>query len=166
MSAATDPFLQQGFARLPLTLQQRREKLASFPFTREAEKDLSALSEYVSVYTASPGTTVFREGDTNSFMCLIIDGQLSIAKGTGTDWQTAISVLNPGETVGEMALIDGLPRSATALALTDTTLFVITRVNFFRMADDNPLLFQWLVTKIARRISHRLRQVNEILAHS
>lgn len=112
-------------------------------------------------YRGEKGATVFREGDDESFLCLICEGQLQI---TRSDCPTTLSIVGPGSTVGEMALVDGSPRSASALALTDALLYVMTRSNFFRLAEDHPAIWGRFLFKIARLMSDRLRIANQALA--
>lgn len=166
MTGTSDLFLKEGFTRLPLTMQQRQEKLSSFSLTREAGSEAASLAQYIYVYRVGAGTTVFKEHDTNNFLCLIVHGRLKIVRESDDRMRTVIACLGSGDMVGELALLDGLPRSATAVAMDDTTMFIITRMNFLRIADEHPQLFGWLVETIARRICQRLRQANEVLTHA
>ena len=158
------PVFLQGFVKVPMSSELRGSMLAENDWAKDLgldQAELLLLANYMYPYRGEKGIAVFREGDSESFMCLICEGQLQIARG---DCPTVLSLLGPGSTVGEMALIDGSPRSASALALTEALLYVLTRSNFFRLAEDHPAIWGKFVFKIARLMSDRLRTTNQALA--
>jgi CRP/FNR family cyclic AMP-dependent transcriptional regulator len=158
------PVFLKGFVKVPMSSESRGAMLADNDWAKDLgleQEELLLLANYMYPYHGEKGCTVFREGDSESFLCLICEGQLRIAR---SDCPTTLSVLGPGSTVGEMALIDGSPRSASAVALTDSLLYVMTRSNFFRLAEDHPAIWGKFVFKIARLMSDRLRMTNQALA--
>ena len=66
-------------------------------------------------------------------------------------------VLGPGAFIGELALIDDEPRSATIAALKPCRLIHLSKQAFFRLADENPLIYR----QALRLLAHRLRGTNE-----
>jgi CRP/FNR family transcriptional regulator/CRP/FNR family cyclic AMP-dependent transcriptional regulator len=66
--------------------------------------------------------------------------------------------LQAGDFFGEMSLIDGEPRSATIIALTDVRLLVVDRAQFWRLLDDAPDLLRRILLVLSRRV-RRLEQV-------
>ena len=70
---------------------------------------------------------IFREGDTGDGLYVIKDGPVQIAAHGRRKARRVFSQLGPGEIFGEMAVIEDLPRSATATALTDTRVYFIPR---------------------------------------
>lgn len=147
-----------------MSSESREAMLSELDWAKDLGLDgteLLLMAGYLYPYHGEKGATVFREGDSESFLCLICEGQLQISR---SDCPNTLSVLGPGSTVGEMALIDGSPRSASALALTEALLYVMTRSNFFRLAEDHPAIWGKFVFKIARLMSNRLRATNQALA--
>jgi CRP/FNR family transcriptional regulator, cyclic AMP receptor protein len=71
-----------------------------------------------------------------------------------------VSFISPGAMVGELSVIDGLPRSATAVAVKDCELSFISRVAFEKATKKHPELYRCLVDVLAAR----LRETNETLA--
>src|SRR5262249_40398523 len=71
-----------------------------------------------------------------------------------------IAVLTPGTIVGDLAVIDGLPRSASVAALTNCELRFLSRVSFERLAQERPEINQHLVKLLAAR----LRQADDTIA--
>ncbi len=101
------------------------------------------------------GTVIFTEGDPAQTMYLIVEGQVRLSL-QGEPMAMAVA----GGFVGEMALIDKSPRSATATALTDCVLAPIDRDRFLDMLRTTPE-FALLVMAV---LTDRLRLANEILA--
>ena len=71
-----------------------------------------------------------------------------------------LSILGPGAIVGELAVLDGLPRSASVLALRESELLFISKAKFEEFAKKNQELYQHLVTLLASR----LRETNDVIA--
>jgi CRP/FNR family transcriptional regulator, cyclic AMP receptor protein len=93
------------------------EVLASIPaFAALAPDDLSALAARLDEARFAPGAVIVREGDTDSASLFIIEeGSVEITCGEGKS-RVELAALGRGEYFGELALIDGEPRSASATA--------------------------------------------------
>jgi CRP/FNR family cyclic AMP-dependent transcriptional regulator len=102
-----------------------------------------------------PGETLFNEGDKGNAMYLIREGKIKITKGKGEE-EKVLAVLKEGDFFGEMAIIDGSPRSASAIAVTSTSLLIIDEANFRAKIRENPLIEYVLAT-----LTRRLRTTDE-----
>jgi CRP/FNR family cyclic AMP-dependent transcriptional regulator len=102
-----------------------------------------------------PGEVLFHEGDRGEIMYLIREGKIKITKGKGDEEKT-LAVLKEGDFFGEMAIIDGSPRSAGAVAVTPVSLLVIDKESFKAKLRENPLIEYVLET-----LSRRLRNADE-----
>lgn len=122
--------------------------------------DIEALSAYMQAYEASAGTTLFREDEKGSYLCLIIKGKVDIYKKDHNNIKKIVSTISSGKTLGEMAIIDGERRSATAIVSEHTTLTVLTENNFLRIITEKPALATNILLKISRLLSQRLRQTS------
>ena len=80
------------------------------------------------------GEVIFREGDLENFMYAIRSGTVGIFKEYGTAREKKVAEIDAGQFVGEMELVEALPRSATAVALGG-------RVQLERISDDNYLSY-------------------------
>ena len=99
----------------------------------------------------SSGQVIFREGDPGDCLFVIVEGEVDIlVHGAVVDHLAAGSVF------GEMALIDGLPRSGTALAATDCKLAAISEKRFLRLIEQTPRF----ALQIMRVITERLRRTD------
>ncbi len=103
----------------------------------------------------SGGEMLFREGDTGDVMYLIRQGRIKIIKAMG-DEEKVLAVLKEGDFFGEMAIIDGSPRSAAAIAVDDVTLLMIDKETFHSKIRENPL-----ISYILETLSRRLRAADE-----
>jgi CRP/FNR family transcriptional regulator, cyclic AMP receptor protein len=98
------------------------------------------------------GEFVFKAGDPGETMYIINEGEVEILDGSGTILETA----GPGSIVGELALIDDEPRSATVVAKTDCRLVAVDRRRFEYMVHETPF-FGLAVMKV---LADRLRKTS------
>jgi len=97
-----------------------------------------------------PGEVLFNEGDRGEIMYLIREGKIKITKGKGDEEKT-LAVLKEGDFFGEMAIIDGSPRSAGAVAVTPVSLLVIDKESFKEKLRANPLI-EYVLETLTRRL--------------
>lgn len=105
----------------------------------------------------APGDFIFKEGDTDNALCLIAEGMVSISKVTSFGEDTELTVLEKDEFFGEFELIDGLPRSANAKALTKTEILKLDYDTFHMLLEEN----HTVVLNVLKQLSKRLRKTNE-----
>lgn len=124
---------------------------------------IEALSGYVQIYRAAPGAVLFREGDKGDFMCVVLEGKLEVHKEDNRRVDKTVTTILPGRSLGEMTIVDGEPRSASAVVVAPSVLAVLTQENFMQIMRDKPALSAKLLLKIAQLISQRLRLTSGIL---
>jgi len=100
------------------------------------------------------GDTIFREGDMADCLYVIQQGDVEIRLGN-----RVLGTLNPGGIFGEMALIDGAPRSATAVAASDVIVVPVTEKQFLFMVSHTP----YFALNVMRILADRLRHMNQAL---
>lgn len=122
--------------------------------------EIEALSDYMQAYTTSKGLTLFREGDSGNYLCLIIQGKIDIYKKDQNDRRKVVASIGAGKTLGEMSIIDGEPRSASAVTAEATTLALLTKENFQRIVREKPGLATQILLQISRLLSQRLRSTS------
>jgi signal transduction histidine kinase len=121
------------------------------------DRELSGLRAILRKMPFAAGSQVFREGDRGDGFYVIGGGSVQIAHVVGTEVRHVFSVFGVGETFGEMAVIEDEPRSATALAATDTELYFFPREEMRRLLQDSP----GLAFNMLHMVSHRLREFNQ-----
>jgi CRP/FNR family cyclic AMP-dependent transcriptional regulator len=104
------------------------------------------------------GDVIFEEGSTGRELFVVLDGLVEIAKVSGAS-KTVIVTLGKGEFFGEMAVIDGSSRSATAIAGTaNTRVMRINHARFVYLVSQQPAF----ALMIMDALSKRLRASNDI----
>jgi CRP-like cAMP-binding protein len=101
-----------------------------------------------SVENVAAGSVVFKEGAPGSQMYGVIEGEIELRTNDGK-----VFTVGPNETFGEMALIDGSARMATAAATADTKLAVIDERTFLFLITETPTF----ALQVMRTLTNRLR---------
>jgi len=128
--------------------------------------DIRLLSQFLQVYRAQSGGEIIREGDPGDFLMFVIEGRIEVIKKDRQRAPRVIAVVEPGQTLGEMSMIDGEPRFATCIAATPALLAVLTRDSFARIILDQPLLGAKILMEMVHMLSLRLRRTSaRLLAH-
>ncbi len=105
--------------------------------------------------TVPQGTTLFNAGDIADFMYVLMEGQANIMVG-----RTIVEVAGPGSLLGEMALVDRQPRSATVVTRSPCRLVAIDPEHFDLLVQEAPAFARHVLQVMARR----LRRMNENLS--
>jgi CRP-like cAMP-binding protein len=121
------------------------------------ENELRRVAELARIVEAPAGTLVTQIGEPGDSFFIIIDGTVGVRTPVG-----AGSELHPGDFFGEMSLLDGEPRSATIVAMTDLRLLIVDRTHFWRLLDETPELSRRILTILSRRV-RRLEQTVEAI---
>lgn len=124
---------------------------------------IEALLPYVRLYRATPGTILFREGEHGDFMCIVLEGRVDIHKEDTLHDDKTVASVHAGRSLGEMAIVDSEPRSATAVVVSPAVLAVLTQENFTQITHEKPALAVKLLLKTAQLISQRLRHTSGVL---
>jgi len=125
--------------------------------------ELVDLAGYMGTMKYGKGTTIFEEGDREVFMCVVVKGGVNVLKKDERMAPKLVTAIGPGKVIGEMSMIDNSPRSATAIAATDSTLVVLSKKSMDRLFKDKPHVGLKLLRKIAHSMSQRLRQTTGVL---
>ncbi|MEO0289169.1 MAG: Crp/Fnr family transcriptional regulator [candidate division WOR-3 bacterium] len=107
------------------------------------------------------GEVLFREGEVGDEMYLIKSGKIKIVQKIG-DEMKVLAVLSEGDFFGEMALIDGSPRSATAIAEGDTELITFDKVAFRKKIGEEPLI-EYIITELSKRLRRADEQIKFLM---
>jgi CRP-like cAMP-binding protein len=104
-------------------------------------------------------TTIFQKGDPGSSMMAVARGKVKICTQSIDGKELVLNIINRGGLFGEIALLDGEPRTADAVALEETDLLVLERTRFEPFLSERPDLALRLITVLCKR----LRQTSEHL---
>jgi CRP/FNR family cyclic AMP-dependent transcriptional regulator len=128
------------------------------------ELDDAALSELCALITIqrfAAGIRLFRAGDAGDAMFFVGAGRVQIRLSDTEGDEVVLADLRSGEFFGELALLDGRPRSADAVIMEDASLATLSRSTFLSLIDRRPKIVLGLLSSMA----HRLRRTDELLRH-
>ncbi|HEV3099980.1 MAG TPA: DUF1003 domain-containing protein [Candidatus Udaeobacter sp.] len=125
----------------------------------EAAKELCKLIETLD---CPERQVLFRAGDVGDAMYLIERGKVRISVRATDGHDVTLTELGGGDFFGEMALLDGQPRSASATVAENARLAVLSREHFLSFMRSNPNVALEMLTALA----NRLRHTDELLRHS
>ncbi|HEU5130216.1 MULTISPECIES: Crp/Fnr family transcriptional regulator [Glycomyces] len=123
----------------------------------EAVESLIKEMEYVDV---NKGQTVFTENEPGDSLYIVMSGKVKLGRRSADGRQNLIAVMGPSDMVGELALFDPGPRTATATALTDTRMARLSKTALRPWLANRPEIAEQLLRVIARR----LRRTNDSMA--
>jgi CRP-like cAMP-binding protein len=132
-------------------------------FTSLDVDELSVLARHMSFIHLQRGEHLFVEGDQGTFMGFVVNGILEVQKRSDTGENITLARLTKGSSIGEMALIDKSPRSATVIARQASTMVTLTDKGFDLLADKHPALAIKVIKKIARLLSMNMRRTSSKL---
>jgi CRP-like cAMP-binding protein len=116
-------------------------------FSSLNKKELRLVERACDIVKVKPGTPIVREGQIGHEFYLILEGEASVTK----DGQK-VATLGPGNYFGEMALLDGGPRSASVVADDEVEVAVIGQREFLGVLDQVPPVAHKLLENMARRL--------------
>jgi CRP-like cAMP-binding protein len=124
------------------------------------ESERQALAEACRRRSFKPDEVLFYEGDAGSALYLVLLGQVKVVRETLDGGEIILHLCGPGECLGEMSLVDGSPRSATARALDKVEALMLHREEFVALIERRPAIARAVMKGLAgrvRRISDQLQ---------
>jgi CRP-like cAMP-binding protein len=147
-------------------LSPRAKILSGNPlFAALDRNDLETLAAFASERPMRKDETLFRRGDPGSFMIAVLQGEVRIVIPSATGKDRIIRVMGAGEVLGEIALLDGAPRTADAIAVTNGRLLVLERRDVLPRLRQSPDLCIRVVELLCRRLRATSRQVEDLVFH-
>jgi CRP/FNR family transcriptional regulator, cyclic AMP receptor protein len=107
------------------------------------------------------GQTVFQKGDAGSYLVAVLNGRVRISATSPEGREITLNMIDSGEVFGEIALLDGKPRSADATALEDSNLVLVERRHFL----PHLLSSNMLALRVIDVLCERLRDTSETLGN-
>jgi hypothetical protein len=131
-------------------------------FAKLSPQECSILAAYCENKTVDAGQVVFAEGDFGDAMYIVRQGAINIFKKDLLG-DVRIAEIRPGGLVGEMALVDGKPRSANVRASEASRLLSLSRASYGELKKTHPQVATKFQDELLLLISSRLRQTTEKL---
>jgi CRP/FNR family cyclic AMP-dependent transcriptional regulator len=124
--------------------------------------ELAELATCVRTRRYPKGRIIFGEGDPGSHLYLIADGRVSVGTNSPDGRFLELHSFGPGEVFGELALLDGEPRSADAVALEPCELLLLSRTDFLRFLNTHPKVAIRLLAVLSRHLRRTNQQAAQI----
>ena len=125
---------------------------------------LEALSQRLEARTVAAGAILFEKGDPGDAMILIREGRVRIFMRDAHGSEITFRHYGPGQIVGEFALLDDKPRSASAAAVETLEVLLLQRAEFDRLLKERPLLGVEMMRSLAARIRYTTQYLEKLFA--
>ncbi len=108
------------------------------------------------------GETIFAQGDIGRALFIVFSGKIALSRLDPAAQKTeVIAEVHPGEFCGEMALLEEMPRTATAVAAEETKVFMLFKIKLDSLLFARPKIGVTIASQLARILSARLRAIME-----
>jgi CRP/FNR family transcriptional regulator, cyclic AMP receptor protein len=125
------------------------EKLAAVPlFEGLSEKQLRRISALMTRLDLPEGKLLTREGQQGYEFVIVLEGEVEVRQG-----DRVVATRGPGDYVGEIALLDRRPRTATVVATTPVSVEVLSRREFMSLLAEAPELSEQILAAVAQRLA-------------
>jgi len=132
-------------------------------FSGLSSEIIDRLASYAHTKTIPAGAVVFAKGDPGNSLFAVCAGTVKISN-LSTDGKGAVfNLIRPGEIFGEIALLDGQPRTAEAVALVESELMVIDRRDFIPLVKSQPEVALRVIEVLCARLRHTSEQVEDVI---
>lgn len=107
-----------------------------------------------------PGEAIFNEGELGRTMYVLREGEVQVSRKSQDGKNTVIVDLGPGETFGEMTLVELQPRSATVVATKRCVTYSLTNMDLYHLYQQDNYAYVIILQNICRMLSRRLRKAD------
>jgi len=135
----------------------------NFLFCDLPESALDQLASLASRKTFRKGEVVFLEGDAGDALYGVISGSIRVATSNNDGKQIFLNMMEHGDVFGEISVIDGQPRTASAEAAESTSLIVIQRRDFQELVEHEPVVAIHLLQILCQRLRWTTDIVHEAM---
>ena len=152
--------LDANAAMAQLTVIEKMMLIRQVPIFAELDaEDLEELAQIVEERRIEAGRDVFKEGDAGDAVYLVVKGEVTVFTG-GIDGrpEKVLNTLGAGACIGEMAVLDSSPRSATVRAMSRTRMLRVPGEGFKRVMSERPEMSQAIVAELVRRMRGMMTQ--------
>ena len=126
--------------------------------------EVQRLASKMPCYRAPAGALLIREGDEGDFGLVLLKGRAGVFKRDAAGHDVRIGEVGPGDTLGEMSMIDGQPRVASCLASEEVQFAVLDREGLTDIIAGDPRLGVKVLIELVQHLSGKLRIASSRLA--
>jgi CRP-like cAMP-binding protein len=125
------------------------------------DEELETIAAAGEIKVGWDGAELMKEGERGDSMIMLIDGRVQVLKTDESGRSRELASVGPGTVLGEIALLDVVPRTATVKAATPVRYFQIERGAFARLLNENDRAANRMLLALARTLARRQRAANE-----
>ncbi|MFN7457569.1 MAG: Crp/Fnr family transcriptional regulator [Gemmatimonas sp.] len=138
---------------MSVSLDRITDFLSTVPLFRELDRAaVRGFAEYTRERKFSKGARIVAEGDPGDALFVVRSGEVKVVLAGEDGRDVILNVLNVGDHFGELALIDGRPRSAHVIATQASSLLTLSRADFRRQVEQSPQVAWGLMVELSRRL--------------
>jgi len=135
----------------------------SFLFGELAVEDRARLLAYAKPLRYAARQTIFLKGDPSNGLLAVLSGTVQISAPSRGGKRVVLNTIEAGDVFGELALLDGRPRSAEATALTNCELLLLERRDVLPFLEEHPRLCIQLLEILCTRLRRTTEQVEDVV---
>ncbi len=124
---------------------------------------LDQLCRYAKHTTLKRGASIFAKGDPGNSLFAVISGTVKISISSPDGRNAILNLIGPGEIFGEIAVLDGAPRTADAIANTNCEIYIIDRREFLPFVRSQPALAMKFIELLCARLRWTSEQVEQVI---
>ncbi len=152
-------FVSASLKNAQVDIEKLRER--SVIFSVLSDEDANAIIQLGRVVKHPAKHIVFRVGEAGDHLLILLEGRVKVSLTSAEGKEAILSILEPGDVMGEMALLDGETRSATLTTMDACNFLVLWRRDFLPFLERNP----HVALKLLAGLSRRLRATNDMVGN-
>ena len=146
-----------------ISSRMKHDALLASPFFQHmSAEELDEIIGFATERRISKGTTIFTKGDPGTSMMAVMAGRVRVSSISADGREVTLNVIGAGDIFGEIALLDGKPRSADAVTLDDTVLMVVERKQFLPFLLKNETLMERMLIVLCDRLRRTSMALEEL----
>jgi len=130
-------------------------------FAALSDEEAATIMQLARVVNHPARHTVFQVGEAGDHLLVVMQGRVKVSLISPDGKEAILSILEPGDVFGEMALLDGEPRSASVATMENCSFLVLWRRDFLPFLERNPQV----ALKLLAALSKRLRSTNDMVGN-
>lgn len=131
-------------------------------FRRLSAEDRLRVASVARLSSFARGEQVFSEGEPSDFFYSVASGRVKVVKMLPSGKEVILEVFGAGEPLGAVAVYEGRPFPASAVAMDDTTCILIPRASFFALLEQHPTLVRGILTGLTLRLIELTKRLAEL----
>ena len=145
------------------TYQEKRQIFErNFLLGKLSSSEIDTLLRYSRVEHYPAGEEIFAKGSPGNSLMIVLRGRVRISSISLTGKEIVLNIIDAGEIVGEIALLDGGERSGDAVAMTDCELLVLNRRDFMPFIENRADICLMLIKILCQRLRQTSEQVEDL----